>query len=512
MGAPNAVSASGQNLPQKCAGVTRRSGLGLPTPAAPEPCTERQMLAVVNRVAGMGFALLDAELRFLELNPYLARLLDSSSEDMLGRSALEFTCESVRSSAARALASVLESGLRVTGKWPFLCPSGRQRMARVYCERVAGPGSQPLVFCVISDVTAERNAQLLQQAQAAVLREVSLNRPLSEILAHVGEAVRQQRPEASVLITHFRDDSLDLEYATSPDAALQARIRARPGRCPCGPQEPVAVASCGRGAREAAVASCGRGAREAVIRTRLPARERSLGLGSIWTYPLRDDNGTTLGTLCLLLERTVRPDAAESAFLEQMAAVAGFALARQDALEDLDQKAHRDPLTGLANRALLMDRLQQLLQIARNGHHTGMLMLDLDDFKSVNDTHGHDAGDRLLAEVAGRLRTALRESDTVARLGGDEFVVLLPDSGPESAVQVARKLIAALQLPVCIDGAQLAASPSIGVALAAPGDTVQAALLRRADSAMYQAKLAGKGTWRLAPEAAVGEAEAGPAV
>ncbi len=478
-----------------------RGGLGRPPPeAAREPHTERQILAVVNRVAGMGFALLDAELRFLELNPYLARLLDCSAEEMRGRSALEFTCESVRNSAGRALTSVLESGVRVTGKWPFLCPNGRQRMARVYCERVAGSRNRPLVFCVISDVTAERNAQLLQQAQAAVLREVSLNRPLPQILAHVGEAVQQQRPEASVLITHFRGDSLDLEYATSPDAALQARIRARPGRCPCGPQQPGAAAGCSRHQPEAQ------------IRTRLPAWERSLGLGSIWTYPLRDDTESTLGTLCLLLKRPVRPDAAESAFLEQMAAVAGFALARQDALEDLTRKAHRDPLTGLANRALFMDRLQQqLLQGARNGHHTGLLLLDLDDFKSVNDTHGHDAGDWLLAEVAGRLRAALRESDTVARLGGDEFVVLLPDSGPESAVQVARKLIAVLQLPVCIDATRLATSPSIGVALAAPGDTDQPALLRRADSAMYRAKLAGKGTWRLAPEAAEGEAKAGPA-
>lgn len=458
-------------------------------PAAGLRRTERQILAAVKRVAGMGFALLDAELRFLELNPYLARLLDSSVEEMLGRSALEFTCESVRRSAGRALTSVLESGVRVTGKWPFLCPNGRQRMARVYCERVAGPCSEPLVFCAISDVTAERNAQLLQQAQAAVLREVSLNRPLPEILAHVGQAVQQQRPEASVLITHFHGDGLDLEYGISPDANLQARIRSRPGRCPCGPQEPGAAVTCGRGARDA------------VIRTRLPAWERSLGLGGIWTYPLRGDDGTTLGTLCLLLDRPVRPDAAESAFLEQMAAVAGFALARQDALEDLNHKAHRDPLTGLANRALFMDRLQQqLLLSGHNGQHTAVLLLDLDDFKAVNDTHGHEAGDRLLAEVARRLQAALRDSDTVGRLGGDEFVVLLPDSSLHSATTVARKLLAVLEPPVCQDGAAIRVTPSIGAAVATPAATDCAALLRRADAAMYRAKLAGKGTWQLAPE------------
>ena len=460
--------------------------------AAPGPpdsatCTERQVLAVVNRVAGMGFALLDARLRFLELNSYLERLLDSSAAELVGRSALEITPLAVRASAERTLRSVVESGVRVTGKWPFLCPNGRQRMARVYSERVAGPAGEPLVFCVVSDVTADRNAQLLQQAQAAVLREVSLDRPLPQILAHVGDAVRQQRPEATVIITHFHGEGLDLEYSASPDSGMTARIRGRGGRCPCGPQEPGAVVGCGRGQRRP------------LIRTELPDWERFLGLGSIWTYPLRDDGGATLGTLCLLHERQVRPDAAESAFLEQIAAVAGFALARQDALQDLSHRAHRDALTGLANRALFMDRLQQqLLQSGRNGQHTAVLLLDLDDFKAVNDTHGHDAGDRLLAEVGRRLRAVLRDSDTVARLGGDEFVVLLPDAGPQTTAAVARKLLAALRPPVSLEGVDIAVGPSIGAALAAPGDTDHADLLRRADAAMYRAKLAGKGTWRLA--------------
>ncbi|MBU0592836.1 MAG: diguanylate cyclase [Gammaproteobacteria bacterium] len=156
--------------------------------------------------------------------------------------------------------------------------------------------------------------------------------------------------------------------------------------------------------------------------------------------------------------------------------------------------AHYDALTDLPNRALFYDRLQQVLVQAKRGHISAALMfLDLDRFKSVNDTLGHHIGDLLLQEVASRIRACVRESDTVARLGGDEFTVLLLQvADRESAAIVARKIIAAFAEPFVLGGHELQSSTSIGIALY-PLDTEDCdKLVKCADSAMYEAKQQGR--------------------
>ena len=159
------------------------------------------------------------------------------------------------------------------------------------------------------------------------------------------------------------------------------------------------------------------------------------------------------------------------------------------------QVAMRDPLTRLPNRTALHDRLEQLVRMAnRHGDTLAFLFIDLDRFKLINDTLGHDVGDAALVEVAERLTRTLRDSDTVARLGGDEFAVLLPEVGDaDEAVQMAGKLITALNEPAALHGHRLHLSASIGVALyPGHGDTGEQ-LMRHADQAMYQAKQSGSG-------------------
>ena len=151
--------------------------------------------------------------------------------------------------------------------------------------------------------------------------------------------------------------------------------------------------------------------------------------------------------------------------------------------------AYHDSLTGLPNRALFQDRLQQaILRAHRDERGVSVLLIDLDGFKEVNDALGHHAGDEVLQEVAMRLRSALRASDTVARLGGDEFAVLLPATDVNRAELAARKILHDLQHPFVADGRPLAVSASIGIAgmpwHAATGDE----LMQKADSAMYVAK------------------------
>ena len=151
--------------------------------------------------------------------------------------------------------------------------------------------------------------------------------------------------------------------------------------------------------------------------------------------------------------------------------------------------AYHDSLTDLPNRALFLDRLQQaILRSHRDDKGLVVLLLDLDGFKEVNDAHGHHAGDRVLQEVASRLRGALRASDTVARLGGDEFAVLLPATDINRAELSARKILHDLQPPFVADGRPLLVSASIGIAAVPWHAATSDEVLQKADAAMYQAK------------------------
>jgi diguanylate cyclase (GGDEF)-like protein/PAS domain S-box-containing protein len=163
--------------------------------------------------------------------------------------------------------------------------------------------------------------------------------------------------------------------------------------------------------------------------------------------------------------------------------------------QQLTDQAFHDPLTGLANRALLSDRLDHALaRNTRGARSLAVLFLDLDDFKTVNDSIGHAAGDELLREVARRLTEAVRPGDTAARLGGDEFAVLVEDLEHEDlATVVADRLLSALTEPFDVAGRRIHVTASIGIALRASRDQTAGELLRNADTAMYAAKRLGKG-------------------
>jgi len=174
----------------------------------------------------------------------------------------------------------------------------------------------------------------------------------------------------------------------------------------------------------------------------------------------------------------------------------------KDAVAEIHRLAYYDPLTHLPNRRLLQDRLgQELVAGARNGLYGAILFLDLDNFKTLNDTRGHEAGDQLLIEVARRLRTSVRECDIVGRLGGDEFLVLLSDLSADVELaamqtkQVGEKLLDALAHPYDINGYEFHCSASIGIRLYRDHELAEE-LLRHADLAMYQAKMAGRNAVR----------------
>ena len=193
-------------------------------------------------------------------------------------------------------------------------------------------------------------------------------------------------------------------------------------------------------------------------------------------YPVRDEIGT-LSEITIILE-----DVTERRALE----------------ERLAHQAFHDPLTGLANRGLFTDRLEHALaRTERQEGEIAVMFIDLDDFKHVNDSLGHGAGDSLLEGIAHRLGACLRAQDTLARFGGDEFVLLLEDIDAGGAIEVAERILREIRNPITINGYVLYVTASIGIVLGDSGRFGVEDLLRRADAAMYRSKEGGKDRYEI---------------
>ena len=217
------------------------------------------------------------------------------------------------------------------------------------------------------------------------------------------------------------------------------------------------------------------------------------GLAAVFTFPLRHADGR-LGALDLYRDTAGDLDRHNMAAAQTLADVAAAYLinaqAREEAEETSNQFRHsalHDPLTGLANRLLLQERLEHAAQRARRSHtNAAILFVDLDHFKQVNDTHGHQVGDELLIAVAHRLTSVVRPEDTLARVSGDEFVFLCEDLHGASDVEIlAQRVDAAFAKPFVLDGVELTITASVGVASAGPGEQISEHLVVMADSAMY---------------------------
>lgn len=342
---------------------------------------------------------------------------------------------------------------------------------------------------LVEEVSVRERAERIQSDQARVLKLIAMNTNLSEVLECLCLLIEAQMPGAmtSVLLLDGAEEPR-LRHGAAPSLP-QDYVRSIDG-APVGPS----VGSCGTAAflRKTVVV--------ADIETNplwKDYRELALmhGLRSCWSSPILSATDAVLGTFAVYRHEPAEPGAAEHELIAHAAHVAGIAIERQMAQQRIHHMAHHDVLTGLSNRQGLEERIQLALQQgAQVGRGVALAYIDLDNFKFVNDSHGHAAGDQVLREVARRLQVGVRGADTVARLGGDEFLVMFTDQPPDPVVLEARlhRLREEVARPIQIGERSFRATCSIGVA-SYPNDAQDAAsLMNCADTALYRAKASGR--------------------
>ncbi len=221
---------------------------------------------------------------------------------------------------------------------------------------------------------------------------------------------------------------------------------------------------------------------------------REFNINACWSHPIRNTEGDVVGAFAISSFEERKPSSFQQQLLTESANIAGIIIERHDREKDLWDKAHLDKLTGLCNRHMFDMTLSHAISSARRHEaQLAVLFVDLDNFKVINDTYGHKAGDDVLQEIASRLKRCQRSSDTLARYGGDEFTLLLENIDDiNSVTQVAQRIIDECAIPIVSDGWSASVSASVGISLF-PNDALELReLLSFADRAMYKAKSKGR--------------------
>ncbi len=341
------------------------------------------------------------------------------------------------------------------------------------------------------EVAEREQIERYEKFRSYVLELLAKNEPLAGILQAIVKGVEQLKPEmlCSILLLDKAGKHLGEGVAPSLPDFYNAEID--------GIEIGMGVGSCGTAAftrQRVIVENIQTHSYWSSFKT-LAARA---GLGSSWSQPIFSSSGQILGTFAIYHHEISTPGDSDIDIIEQAARLASIAIEHKQVEGEIKKLAFYDPLTHLPNRRLLLDRFEQAAAaMAHSGKGSALLFIDLDKFKALNDSLGHDMGDRLLRQVARRLSDCVRESDTVARLSGDEFVIILQNLGDEAIVTatqteiIGTKILASLSQSYQLSSHSYNIYPSIGAILFDGTDRDANKLLKQADMAMYQAKKAG---------------------
>jgi diguanylate cyclase (GGDEF)-like protein len=338
------------------------------------------------------------------------------------------------------------------------------------------------------DITERKLADALRDGQAQILEMIAMSAPLDKVLEHLVLLVESQFKGIVGSVLLLDETGTRLRSGAAPNLPA-SYAKAIDGMC-IGPK----AGSSGTAAYR----------REAVVVADVmidplwqdyKGHAVELGFRSCWSTPILSHQGAVVGIFAMHAKEPREPTDAEMGLIDVATRIAGIAIERKLTEDRIQFMANHDALTGLPNRPLLEDRLSQaILHARRDDRWVTALFTDIDNFKLVNDSLGHNAGDELLKTIAKRMNDCIRATDTVARLGGDEFVIVLPDQpkNADAISQTVRKLQTAISEPIRFDGRDVTITASIGIA-SYPDDGADVdALLGAADAAMYRAKEIGR--------------------
>lgn len=323
----------------------------------------------------------------------------------------------------------------------------------------------------------------LERRRSRVLEMIAANRPLAEVLLALVELAEQSFPNAYASAAVLTSGRLEQVAPNLPEEFRAALLKhwsalaARQGIA-LGLSEDI---------------SCSNPSADEQWGDVRPTAAKC-NLATCWAVPIRPSTGTGSGMFALYHRDGAELNESARTLLETVAKLASIASQHRELTHQLAHLAHHDPLTGLPNRVLFEDRLAQgLARLPRNSSQLGLFCIDLDRFKHINDTLGHDAGDAILKDFANRASQVLRPSDTLARIGGDEFMLIVSDIASQAEAQdIGRRVMDCVRNPFQIGPHTVCITASIGVALSPEHGSMAIDLEKKADVAMYRAKSLGR--------------------
>lgn len=334
------------------------------------------------------------------------------------------------------------------------------------------------------DITERKKAEAYDSKQAEILEMIAIGRPAAEIYDAIALMYESRHPGMRCSMLELSVNKLLHGGAPSLPKAYCEAVH--------GLENGPSVGSCGT--------STFTGKRVLVENIETDPKWEKIkqfalphGMRCCWSEPIKDSSGKVLGAFGMYYNHPALPDEGELKDLIAGARLTGIVMERDQAQKRIRTLAYTDELTGLASRAYFMQHMEEITKSShRHGHRFGLLYIDLDDFKCVNDSLGHDAGDLLLKTIAQRLITTCRETDFIARLGGDEFCILIEEAEEDYAANVAKRCLEAISQPIEIYSRKLVPACSIGIAYYPDDGKNLSALLKAADISLYTAKENGK--------------------
>jgi diguanylate cyclase (GGDEF)-like protein/PAS domain S-box-containing protein len=422
----------------------------------------------------------------------VALLGAGDKQEIVGRSMAAFSPMDQRSADAQGRQPKIEAALEGEPQkieWPIL-RNGRLTYYEVTLTLVE-MGRQPMLLGMFRDIDARKQAEDLQRGQNAILHIIAGGDDLQKILGEIVVFAEQRAPHATCMILLQSEDGTKLTWGGGPnlpDRMVQKMLETRIKQ--------------------------GNGAASEVVLTQYPvivediANDSSMrhvhqlylsnGFVACGCWPIMGKRGQVLGAFSMLYSEPRVPGVDDVQLVGISTDLAGIAIESRWAEERIRHLAHYDELTGLPNRFLYIQYLNRALAHAeRHQAPVGVLYMDLDRFKNINDTFGHEAGDAVLRNISTQFRRCLRDTDSIARVGGDEFIVLVENYNDARHLgEIAERLLVEAAKPFEIHDQECQLSASIGIA-AYPMDGANAqALLKNADIAMYRAKATGKNNYQ----------------